>query len=683
VVFVQRHAANPDLVYSPPHYINKKANIAALNQLGIKRVLAFGSVGSMRSDLRCGTLVVPDDFVSLEPITFFNDHKGHMVPKFDKSIRDQIIQTLDSNGFKFVDKGAYYQSWGPRFETAAEIRLFATQCSVVGMTNAHEAILCQELGMSYATLCMIDNMANGIVSEVDMKEFHDGVARNLSTMESVLGHMLKSFAPTSAADKVLDLSTTYAVSFPSTFSSASSVSNTNTARSVDLVVNAKHIVPVVPDNVVLDSHSIISHNGVIIDILPSKDASLKYIGRETVNLPNHAVMPGFVNAHTHCGMSLLRGFGAENQVIDWLMQDIWPAEGEFVSPDFVRTGTELAMAEMIRGGTTCFNDMYFHPEVAADACAKSGMRATIGAVALDFPNPYAKNFDDYISKGEQVLQKYAQHDRIRCSVAPHAPYTVCDDHFTKCKTLAEKYKLPIHIHLHETENEVKNSSSLTPSAVTHRSEQKTSPLVNLHRLGLVNKDLIAVHMTCLSDQDIKLLAQNGSNVVHCPFSNLKLASGFTRVHDLLQAGVNVCLGTDSTASNNSLDMLQEVKLAACLAKAVASNPTAVPANVALQMATLNGAKAIGLDKSIGSLEVGKFSDFIAIKLDDVETMPTFNVITHIVYSADRDKVTDAWVAGKRLMNDRTLCSMDIEQVKQAVLQWQPKLQAFAKKDKSK
>jgi 5-methylthioadenosine/S-adenosylhomocysteine deaminase len=370
---------------------------------------------------------------------------------------------------------------------------------------------------------------------------------------------------------------------------------------------------------------------------------------------------------------------------DWLVNHIWPGEAVFVSPEFVRDSCELGLAEMIRGGTTACNDMYWFPEVLTELVDKVGVRALIGLIAIDFPTSYAKSVDEYLAKGLALYESHPNHPRIQFSVAPHAPYTCSDETLTRMKKMAEEKirraesegakqskGAQMHIHVHETAEEVNDSAAGKPSMACHRSTQKCRPLENFDtaHLGLLSPSLIAVHMTQLTPHEISRVAATGTHVVHCATSNLKLASGLCPVAKLDSAGVNVALGTDSTASNNGLDMFAELKLAAILAKQVAGDASAVPAWKALQMATLNGARAMGMDHVTGSLEVGKSSDFITLRLDDLELVPMFSVISHIVYAATREHVENVWVAGQRLMRQRKLVTMDEADVKRRALKWQ-------------
>lgn len=420
-------------------------------------------------------------------------------------------------------------------------------------------------------------------------------------------------------------------------------------KNIDTLLQARWLVPINPAHDCLEHHSIAIDDGRIIDILPDDQAIVQYSAQNRIAYPKHALMPGMINCHTHAAMNLFRGLADDLALMDWLQNHIWPAEQQWINEAFVQTGTELAIAEMLRCGTTCFNDMYFYPDVSARVARRVGIRACIGLIVLDLPTVWAQNADEYIDKGTALRDLYRDDELIRTAFAPHAPYTVSDAPLQKIRTLADELDVPVHMHVHETAFEVADA--------VEKSGKR--PLQRLHELGLVSPNLLAVHMTQLLDSEIELLAAAGSHVLHCPESNLKLASGFCPVAKLLAAGVNVALGTDGAASNNDLDMFGEMRTAALLAKGVANDATALPAHQALEMATINGARALGIDSFTGSLEIGKQADIIAIDLSAIETTPMFNPISHLVYCTGREQVSDVWVAGKHLMKQRVLTSLDI------------------------
>ncbi len=432
---------------------------------------------------------------------------------------------------------------------------------------------------------------------------------------------------------------------------------------IDLQIDAAHVIPVIPEHQVLNNTSIIIKDGRILDILPSTEASQKYTARVTHHLERHILMPGLVNTHTHAAMNLLRGYADDMPLMSWLQDHIWPVEQKWLSSDFVYDGALIACAEMLRGGTTCFADMYFFPESTARAVEQSGIRATIGLISIDFPSAYAQNAQDYLQKGLQLHDQLRGNPLIKTMFAPHGPYTVSDEPLAKIATLAEELDLPVHIHLHETDDEIQQSLK----------QYNMRPLERLQKLGLLTPRLIAVHMTQLTQDEITLCAEAGVSVVHCPESNLKLASGFCPVHDLNKAAINVAIGTDSAASNNDLDMFGELRTAALLIKGIAQNASVGQAADILKMATLNGARALGLDDQIGSIEKDKFADLIAIKIDNIESVPLYNPISHAVYSSNRQQVSDVWVAGRQIMKDHSLLTLDINELSQTAQNWQQKI----------
>ncbi|TAM09450.1 MAG: TRZ/ATZ family hydrolase [Nevskiaceae bacterium] len=435
---------------------------------------------------------------------------------------------------------------------------------------------------------------------------------------------------------------------------------------VDLVVLPRWLVPIQPTGAVLTEHALVVNAGRIVDIQPAAFADQLYAPAATRELPDHALLPGFVNAHAHSAMTLLRGLADDLPLMDWLNHHIWPAEAAHVGPDFCRVGVTLACAEMLRSGTTCFNDMYFFPEVTAEVVHHVRMRACIGLIVLDFPSAWAQDADGYIRRGLEV------HDDVKAlndllvttAFAPHAPYTVSDAPLLKIRRYANELDIPIHMHVHETAAEVQ-----APDASGRR------PWQRLMALGLPGPDFIAVHMTQLTDVEFTQVVESGTSVVHCPESNLKLASGFCPAAKLLGAGVNVALGTDGAASNNDLDMWGEMRTAALLAKGVAQDATALPAATALHMATLGGAHALGLGDEIGSLEKGKAADFIAVDLSGPEAHPVYNVLSQLVYATGRAQVTDVWVAGQALLRDRQLTTLDLAALRPQVAEWQGRVAA--------
>ncbi|MDH5184321.1 MAG: TRZ/ATZ family hydrolase [Gammaproteobacteria bacterium] len=437
-------------------------------------------------------------------------------------------------------------------------------------------------------------------------------------------------------------------------------------QTIDTLIHARWIIPVEPTDVVLEHHAIAIDDGRIIDILPGNIASEEYQATTIKQLHSHALIPGLINAHTHTAMNLMRGMADDLPLMDWLQGHIWPAEAKWVSTEFVHDGSQLAIAEMLKSGTTCFQEMYFFPDVVGRVADNVGIRACLGLIVIDFATAWAEDADEYLRKGIAVHDQFRTNSLITSSFAPHAPYTVSDEPMERIRSYAEELDIPIHMHIHETAFEV-------DSAVEQTGKR---PLQRLNELGLVTPRLIAVHMTQLSDEDIQLLADSGSHVVHCPESNLKLASGFCQVDKLMRAGINVALGTDGAASNNDLDMFSEMRTAAQLAKAVAADASALPAAQALRMATLNGAKALGLDNVIGSLEIGKAADITAVDLGQLQTQPVYHPISQLVYAAGRDQVTDVWVAGRHLLKDGKLTSLDEADILTRANAWRDKMVEF-------
>ena len=427
---------------------------------------------------------------------------------------------------------------------------------------------------------------------------------------------------------------------------------------LDLLLLPTWLVPVEPAGVVLKDHGVGIRDGRIV-FIGSRAESLKLTARETRELPGMLLSPGLINAHGHAAMSLFRGMADDLPLMTWLEQHIWPAEGKWVDEAFVRDGTDLAIAEQLKGGITCFSDMYFFPKVACDRVHESGIRAQIAIPILDFPIPGASSADESLRQAVELFGELKYHPRIKIAFGPHAPYTVNDENLEKIRIVADELDASIHMHVHETAFEVQQ-------AVEHTGER---PVARLARLGLLGPRFQAVHMTQISDDDLSLLVESNASVIHCPESNLKLASGFCPVERLWQAGVNVAIGTDGAASNNDLDLLGETRTAALLAKAVAGSATALDAHRALRMATLNGARALGLESEIGSIEVGKAADMVAFDLSGLAQQPVYDPVSQLIYATGRDCVKHLWVAGKQLIDDRRLTRMNEQQVSATATAW--------------
>lgn len=431
----------------------------------------------------------------------------------------------------------------------------------------------------------------------------------------------------------------------------------------DLLIHAQWVLPVDAGDRQLADHAVAVRGGRILRVLPSAEARRCVESDRVLELTGHVLIPGLVNAHTHAAMSLMRGLADDLPLMTWLHDYIWPAEKRWVDPGFVGDGTRLALLEMLRGGITCFNDMYFYPEVTAQAAADAGIRAVLGMIVLDFPTSYAQDAQSCITKGLALHDRYRGHPLIRVAFAPHSPYAVADGPLERVRTLADELEVPIHIHLHETRDEV----------IASLRDHGERPLARLDRLGLVGPGLVAVHMTQLEDAEIERLAAAGAHVVHCPESNLKLASGFCPAARLLAAGVNLALGTDGGASNNDLDLLGEMRSAALLGKAVAGSASALPAAQALRMATLHGARALGLESEIGSIEPGKSADLVALDLRDAHTQPLYHPASQLVYSAGRHQVRQVWIQGRQVIRDGIPTSLDPDAIIAAARGWGQRL----------
>ncbi len=431
---------------------------------------------------------------------------------------------------------------------------------------------------------------------------------------------------------------------------------------VDTLIFARWVIPIEPEHIVLENHAIAILDGEIVAILPIAAAKETYQATVQHDLDSHAIIPGLINAHTHAAMSLFRGMADDLPLMDWLTNYIWPAEQLWVSPSFVEHGSRLAVAEMIRSGTTCFSDMYFFADKTAEVASTAGIRAVIGLIIIDFPTAWARDADEYLLKADQLHHKFRNSPLVHTTFAPHSPYSVSDQSLRQLNTLAEEMDIPIHMHVHETTDEIRQGLE----------QHGKRPLQRLQELGLLSPRLLAVHMTQIERSDIELIAHHGVNVIHCPESNLKLASGFCPVKQLQDAGINVALGTDGPASNNDLDMIGEMHTAALLAKGVANDCLALSAFATLKMATMNAATALGLQNKIGSICKGKQADIIAIDLGELESQPIYDPVSQIVYTANRNQVSDVWVAGRQLLRCRELLTMNENEIKISAAGWREK-----------
>ena len=436
-------------------------------------------------------------------------------------------------------------------------------------------------------------------------------------------------------------------------------------QEVDSIIQARWLIPMTDKGLILENHSLIIQHNLIREILPNDEAEKYFRSKNTCQLNQHIVIPGLINSHGHAAMSLFKGFADDLTLKAWLEEKIWPAESLWVNEDFVSDGAELAIAEMLLAGTTTFTDMYFFPDHVAKAAIKHNIRAHLASPVLDFPTVWAQNSEEYIHKAMELHDNYKNNEHIYVGFGPHAPYTVSDEPLQKIATLASELDIAIHMHVHETSNEVEEEIA----------KSGKRPLSRLQELGLMIPNLQCVHMTQLNDEEVQLLADSGVSIVHCPASNLKLASGFCPSVQLITAGVNVALGTDGCASNNELNMLNEMRLAALMGKGYSGDASSLSAWDVLAMATVNGAKQIGLNDHIGTLESGKFADITAVNLNHINTTPVYDPVSTLIYSAQASQVSHVWVAGQLNVEDGKLLNSNEEILKDKALQWAEKIQA--------
>lgn len=433
---------------------------------------------------------------------------------------------------------------------------------------------------------------------------------------------------------------------------------------VDALIEPKWIIPVEPHNVVLEDHIVAIKDGKIFSIMTKTQmAQHAFTSDKHYIMPEHVLMPGLVNAHAHSAMTLLRGFADDIQLMDWLNDHIWPAERTWLSERFVRDGTMLACAEMLMGGTTCFNDHYPFAQVTAETAKKLKMRCRVGMFMIDHPTAYAHDFNGYVNKELAWYENYVDEPLINVSLAPHSPYALGETSMKRLATLRHETQCPIHMHVHESKLEV--TSSLE--------NYHQRPIRRLADHGLLESNFQAVHCAQINDEDLRVLKDHPVNIIHCPQSNAKMASGICPVSAMQDMGLNVALGTDGAASNNDLDMLDEMQSAAFLAKQQSGNPARMKAADVIRMATLNGAKAMGLDQTIGSIEEGKAADLIAINMYHPSTQPVFNPIHQVVYACGRDQVSHAWIDGKILLRDGNFTKWPIQRIMEDAQDWGKKI----------
>jgi 5-methylthioadenosine/S-adenosylhomocysteine deaminase len=403
--------------------------------------------------------------------------------------------------------------------------------------------------------------------------------------------------------------------------------------------------PVEPDGRVLEHHSVAIRSGRIEAVLPTVEARQRYDARETLDRPHHVLLPGLVNAHTHAAM----------------------VPSRWVDPEYVRDGTELAIAEMLRGGITCFADMHLWPDVVARTAAAAQMRASVGLVVTEAATSWAATADEYIDRGMRLRDEYKGDPLISTHFAPHSPYSASDGTLARVRRLADELDLPVALHLHETAVEVEQSLQACGKR----------PLARLAALGLASPQLVAIHMTQVEPEDLDLLAKARASVVHCPESNLQRGAGVCPVAQLLGRGIRVALGTDGAASNNDLDLLAEARIAGFVSAGVAATPGELIASDLIRMATLEGALTLGLGEVTGSLVPGKWADLCCIDLRAPRSWPVHDVATAVIYAASSQQVTDTWVAGRRLLADGRLRTIDESAVLERAEAWATRLDATA------
>lgn len=434
---------------------------------------------------------------------------------------------------------------------------------------------------------------------------------------------------------------------------------------VDSIIHAKHILRGRFPFSLLDNHALVIHQGKILDILPSETIDSQYQTNQLVKLGHHVLLPGLINGHTHIGMNLLRGYADDIELYTWLTKHIWPCEKQYANEAFVRDATELACAEMIRSGTTCFNDMYFFPEVTADILEDIGMRAFLGASVIDAPTHYATSVPEYFKKGLTFIERYEKHPRIRPTLSPHSTYSLSEKHLAQVQELALDKNLKINIHLQESPKDIE--------ACLKKNGKR--PLRLLHQLGMTSAQLIGIHFACYDQTDVDILSETNSHLIHCPESNLKLASGWFHIREMKQKNIRVGLGTDSVASNNDLNLWGEMRMAALLAKMLSHDPTALPAAETFSLCTSALADILGVGNELGALEKNHAADCIALDVDQIELLPCFDLLSHLIYATDRSQVTHTWVAGRCLMENRDCLTLDVERIRHQAKKWQKKLKS--------
>lgn len=434
---------------------------------------------------------------------------------------------------------------------------------------------------------------------------------------------------------------------------------------VDTLITARWVIPIEPSGCVLEDHAVAIRQGRIVAIEPAKQAIARYHAGERIDRPTHVLLPGLINAHTHAAMTLLRGAAESASFEVWLKQQIWPLEQRWIDAEYVHDGTQLAIADMLTSGTTCFADMHLFPEVVAQTASAAKIRACVGLPVVDAPTLWAGSADEYLEKGLQLHDEYRDDPLITTALAPYAPWAIGDETLLRVRRAADELDLPMTMHINETRAEVIANGERA--------------MARLERLGLLSPLLSAVHMVHVDESDLDLAARGGISVTHCPQSNLKLGNGVCPVPAIRSRGINIALGTDGAASNNDLNLLDEMRSAALLASGanagLGANSTAFTAHDWLQIATLNGARALGMSDAIGSLVPGKWADLCCIDLARAHTQPVHDPAAQLVYAVSRDQVTDVWVAGRALVSQGRLTRMDIDDILQRAQSWQRRIEA--------
>jgi len=439
---------------------------------------------------------------------------------------------------------------------------------------------------------------------------------------------------------------------------------TSDMQHCDTLIAPRWCVPVEPAGTIHEGYAVAVSDDRIVEILPLDEAKAAYQPSIFVERPGHVLIPGLVNTHTHAAMTLFRGLADDMPLETWLREGIWPAEKRWASAEMVRDGTELAIAEMLRGGVTCFSDQYFFPEIVAETAVDLHMRAVVGTPVVDFPTAWADCTTEYLNKGaELVHDPYADHPLISTCFAPHSTYSLSDESMIALRVLADQLDVPIQMHLHETAAEVADAVKKTGKR----------PLERLAELGLLNASLLAVHAVHVTPGEIERMASAGVGIAHCPRSNLKLASGIAPVAEFLAAGMTVGIGTDGAASNNVLDVLSELRTAALLAKVASADASALTAMDALRLGTISAARALRRDHEIGSIEAGKWADLTCVDLMRCNSQPVYDPVSQLVYTARAEQITDVWVSGRHQVEDTRLTGIDTESLFKRSSEWQTRI----------